>query len=134
MDDILDLVQTTLDDLLSADGVRAFWGRRTDIKGDPTDAEYVIYSIDGDSAMVSADGDLYYREATVSLQYYMKFASGRTYTGRRKATKRMKDMMEVMRSVGFGCSSGWREIGDVDRIGYATFRSEYDIPHTISED
>ncbi len=134
MEDVLDLVQTTLDTLLSGDGVRAFWGRRADIKGDPTDAEYVIYRIDDDSAMVSADGDLYYRNASVSLQYYVKYSTGRTASGRRKATKRMKEMMKSMRSVGFGCPGGWREIGDVDRIGYATFRSEYDIPHEMNKD
>lgn len=131
MDDVLDLVQTTLDGLFYNGEVKTFWGRRADVTGTPNDAEYLIYSLNNDEAMVSADAELYYREASVSLQYYVKYTTGRTTSGRRQALTRMKDMMEAMRSAGFGCSGGWSEIGDVDRIGYATFRSEYSIPHEV---
>ena len=131
MKDVLDLVQSTLDRLLAGEGVYSFWGRRADTESNPQATEYVIYSIEGDDAEVSADGMLYYRMMTVSLQYYIKYAVARTYQGRHLANDRMDAMREVMRDAGFGCSGGWAEIGDVDDIGFATFRSEYDIPRLM---
>ena len=132
MNDILDLVQSTLDTLLADTGVYSFWGRRAEI-GSQT-AEYIIYSIDEDSSEVSADGDLYFRTASVSLQYYVKYAIARTSQGRKDATKRMKSILNAMRAAGFGCPAGWSEIGDVDGLGYATFRSTYEIPHYVGGD
>lgn len=129
MKDILDLVQTTLDALLMNDGVYSFWGRRTEIDANPQASEYIIYSIESDSAEVSADGDLMIRTAVVALQYYVKYAKARTYAGRHSTTERMNDIREAMRNVGFGCPEGWVEIGDVDNVGFATFRSVYEIPH-----
>lgn len=134
MNDVLDLVQTTLDNLLAADGVFSFWGRRAEIDQKAQTAEYVIYSIDDDAAEVSADGNLYFRTASVSLQYYVKYAAARTAAGRRAATARMKAIMKAMRTAGFGCPTGWSEIGDVDGIGYATFRSSYEIPHYVGDE
>lgn len=134
MNDILDLVQTTLDTLLSAAGVYTFWGRRAEIAKADQAAEYVIYSIDADSAEVSADGDLYFRTASVSLQYYIRYAAARTAAGRKTATERMKSILKAMRAAGFGCPAGWSEIGDVDGVGYATFRSSYEIPHYVGEE
>lgn len=131
MREVLDLVQSTLDSLLAGEGVYSFWGRRTDTESNPQATEYVIYSIEGDDAEVSADGMLYYRMMTVSLQYYIKYAVARTYQGRHLANDRMDAMREAMRGAGFGCSGGWAEIGDVDDIGFTTFRSEYDIPRLM---
>ena len=127
---VLDLVQTTLDTLLldnNGQGVYSFWGRRFEISAN--ESEYIIYSWIDDSAEVSADGDLYYRTATVALQYYVKYAIARTYAGRQATADRMDAIREAMREAGFGCSGGWSEIGDVDDVGFATFRSEYSIPH-----
>ena len=45
----------------------------------------------------------------------------------------MDSIREAMREAGFGCSNGWMEIGDVDDVGFATFRSEYDIPRLMGE-
>ena len=129
---VLDLVQSTLDTLLLDQygaGVHSFWGRRAEIDGKAT--EYIIYSWVDDQAEVSADGNLYYRTATVALQYYVKFAVARTYAGRQAAADRMDSIREAMRAAGFGCPSGWYEIGDVDDVGFATFRSEYDISHLV---
>lgn len=129
---ILDLVQSTLDTLLldeNGKGVHSFWGRRAEIDGNA--AEYLIYTWVDDQAEVSADGTLYYRTATVALQYYVKYAMARTYAGRQDAADRMDSIREAMRAAGFGCSSGWVEIGDVDDVGFATFRSTYDIPHLM---
>lgn len=133
MKDVLDLVQSTLDNLLAKDGVRSFWGRRAEIDSDAQATEYIIYSFDDDSAEVCADGTLYYRTMSVSLQYYIKYGIARTYNGRHKATDRMDSIREAMREAGFGCSNGWAEIGDVDDVGFATFRSEYDIPRLMGE-
>ena len=134
MTEILDLVQETLDTLLSSDGVRSFWGRRADIDADPQTSEYIIYDWENDGAEVCADGDCLYRVTRISLNYYMKFNIARTYTGRLASMDRMESVMKAMRSAGFGCSNGWMEIGDVDNVGFATFRSEYDIPREITED
>ena len=131
MQDILNLVQQTLDALLVTEtsAVYSFWGRRAEVDADPQTQEYVIYSFSSDNAVVSADGDLMVRTATVALQYYVKYSVARTYTGRQTATERMDSIMGAMRSAGFGCSAGWSEIGDVDDVGFATFRSYYEIPH-----
>ena len=128
---ILNLVQTTLDTLFTQDGIRCFWGKRAEIDADPAATEYIIYTITDDNAEVSADGKLYYRTASIALQYYIKYAVARTYEGRQTAADRMDDIMEAMRTAGFGCSDGWSEIGDIDDVGFATFRSTYDIPHLM---
>ena len=132
MKDILDLVQTTLDTLLitNSEKVYSYWGRRAEIKNDQA-TEYVIYSIESDDADVSADGVLYYRMMTVALQYYVKYAVARTYAGRQSACNRMDAIREAMRTAGFGCPGGWSEIGDVDDVGFATFRSTYEIPRLM---
>lgn len=134
MKDVLDLVQSTLDLHFAEAGVYSFWGRRADISGNAKVSEYIIYSIDSDDADVSADGTLIYRMMTVSLQYYIKYAVARTYTGRHLATDRMDAIREALRNAGFGCSGGWAEIGDVDDVGFATFRSEYEIPHLMTSE
>ena len=136
MKNILDLVQTTLDTLLigETEQVYSFWGRYAEVDTNPQSNEYVIYAIESDDAEVSADGDVIYRMMTVSLQYYIKYAIARTYAGRQKAADRMDAIREAMRSAGFGCSAGWSEIGDVDDVGFATFRSVYDIPRLMDGD
>ena len=130
MNEIFDLVQSTLDTILSNDGIRVYWGRRAE-DGQANPTEYVIYDLDGDSAEVSADGDVLFRMTGVSLQYYIKYSVARTYTGRQQSFERMEQMMEAMRGAGFGCSGGWSEIGDVDEIGFATFRAEFEIPREM---
>ena len=132
MKNVLDLVQTTLDTLLitESSSVYSYWGRRAEIANDQA-KEYVIYSIESDDADVSADGDVIYRMMTVALQYYVKYSIARTYAGRQNACDRMDTIREAMRTAGFGCSGGWSEIGDVDDVGFATFRSTYDIPRLM---
>lgn len=134
MNEILDLVQTTLDTLLITETskVYSYWGRRAEIDNDRS-TEYVVYSIEDDFAEVSADGGLIYRMMSVTLQYYVKFANARTYAGRQNTMTRMDAIREAMRTVGFGCQSGWSEIGDVDDVGFATFQSTYVIPRLMTE-
>lgn len=134
MSDVLDLVQNTLDTLLATDGVRSFWGRRAEIDADSQSSEYIIYDWENDGAEVCADGDCLYRVTGVYLNYYQKFGIARTYAGRLAAMDRMESVMKAMRSAGFGCPEGWMEIGDVDQVGFATFRSEYSIPREITEE
>lgn len=134
MNEILDLVQLTLDTLLAESGIYSFWGRRTDIDANPNATEYIIYSIDNDQADVSADGDVMYRMMSVSLQYYVKYAIARTHSGRKTTSDRMDAIREAMRNAGFGCDNGWMEIGDVDDVGFATFRSEYSIPRLMESE
>lgn len=132
MKDVLDLIQTTLDSVLitETDTVYSFWGRRAEVSNDNAQ-EYIIYSLSGDSADVSADGDVMYRSMSVDVQYYIKYSIARTYAGRRRAMDRMDSIREALRSAGFGCSGGWSEIGDVDDVGFATFLSTYDIPRLM---
>lgn len=135
MKNVIDLVQTTLDSVLitETEKVYSFWGRRAEVKNDHA-TEYVIYTLGDDSADVSADGVLMYRSMTVGLNYYVKFGLARTAAGRRKALDRMDSIREALRSAGFGCPGGWSEIGDVDDVGFATFRSSYDIPRLMESD
>ena len=130
--DVLDLVQTTLDTLLigETEKIYSFWGRRTEINNDQS-TEYLIYTLEDDSADVSADGDVIYRSMTIALLYYMKYSVARTYAGRQKAADRMDAIREALREAGFGCSGGWAEVGDIDDVGFATFRSVYDIPRLM---
>lgn len=132
MKDILNLVQTTLDTLLvgETDNVYSYWGRRAE-NADANANEYIVYELNSDNADVSADGQLFYRRSIVSLQYYVNYRIARTYQGRQNAMDRMDAIREAMRSVGFGCPGGWFEIGDVDDVGFATFRSEYEIPRLM---
>ena len=130
MNELLGLVQITLDNILNDSGVRVYWGRRLEDSGsDPS--EYIIYSLEGDSADVVADGNVMYRSFAISLQYYVKFTIARTAKGRKSVMDRLDTILNAMRNAGFGCEGGWFEIGDVDEIGFATFRSEYDIPHEM---
>ena len=132
MNEILDLIQKTLDYLLVGGDkpVYSFWGRRAEIANDQA-TEYIIYSIESDDADVSADGRVYFRMMEVSLQYYVKYSIARTHKGRASACDRMDAIREAMRGVGFGCTGGWAEIGDVDDVGFATFRSTYEIPRAM---
>lgn len=130
MKDVINLVQTTLDTILSASGIRSYWGRRAD-DSNANQTEYIIYDLNGDPVEVSADGDVMLRKMGISLQYYVKFSVARTYNGRQNAFDRMDEIREAMRDAGFGCPDGWFEIGDVDEIGFATFRSEYEIPRDM---
>lgn len=125
MNEILSLVQLTLDTLLSPSSIHSFWGRRGDDQGD----EYVIYGWESDPPEVSADADVYCRIAQISVQYYIKYGKARTISGRKTATERMDGILAAMRSAGFGCPLGWAEIGDVDDVGFATFRADFEIPH-----
>lgn len=128
MKDVLNLVQTTLDTLLGTAGVRVYWGRRAEITTDSNQSEYVIYSLESDQAEVSADGDVLFRMTRVAVQYYSQLRSTRTYTGRQSALDRMESIMQALRAAGFGTAVGWSEIGDVDDVGFSTFRSVYEIP------
>lgn len=132
---VLNLVQTTLDTLLideNGAGVKSFWGRRTEIDADSQATEYLIYTWQDDPAELSADGTLFYRVADIALQYYIKFSIARTYDGRQTAADRMDSIMDAMRKAGFECVNGWNEIGDVDDVGFATFRSTYGYWHNVS--
>ena len=130
--DVLDLVQTTLDSVMIGENeaVYSFWGRRSEIDNDQS-TEYVIYTLEDDSVDVSADGDVMYRSMTIALLYYMKYGMARTYAGRKKAADRMDTIREALRSAGFGCPNGWAEVGDIDDVGFATFRSVYEIPRLM---
>ena len=130
MNEILDLVQQTLDSTLSASQIHSHWGRRGDDKGD----EYIIYSWESDIPEVSADGTIYYRTAEISLQYYVKYVKARTYAGRLNTANNMDMILKAMRSAGFGCTGGWSEIGDVDDIGFSTFRAVFEIAHIVEDD
>ena len=125
---VLNLVQTTLDNLLDAAGVRVYWGRRAEITSDANQTEYVVYTLESDDAEVSADGDVLFRTTRVAVQYYSQLRSTRTYNGRQATLDRMDAIMEALRAAGFGTSAGWQEIGDVDDVGFSTFRSVYEIP------
>lgn len=133
MKDVLNLVQTTLDDLLDTAGVRVYWGLRAEITTDTNQTEYVIYTLESDDADVSADGDVLFRMTRVAVQYYSNLRNTRTYAGRQTALDRMESIMEALRSAGFGTAAGWEEIGDVDDAGFATFRSVYEIPRNTAE-
>ena len=134
MKDVLNLVQETLDDLLDADGVRVYCGRRAEIAADPKQDEYVIYMLESDNAEVSADGDVLIRMVRIGVQYYSQQRITRTYAGRQAALDRMESIMRALRAAGFGTSTGWEEIGDVDDVGFSTFRSVYEIPRDASGD
>ena len=131
---ILDLVQNTLDTLLitQTSSVFSFWGRRAEVANDQA-TEYIIYSVEDDIADVSADGDVMFRTMEVNVKYYVKFSVARTYAGRQKAMDRMDAIREALRSVGFGCTGGWSEIGDIDDVGFSTFQSTYSIPRLMTD-
>lgn len=128
MKDVLNLVQTTLDNLLDTAGVRVYWGKRAEITSDTNQSEYVVYTLDSDDAEVSADGDVLFRMTRVAVQYYASQRATRTYDGRQAALGRMEAIMAALRVAGFGTAAGWEEIGDVDDVGFSTFRSVYEIP------
>ena len=54
--DVLQLVQSTLDDALETDAVRVYWGQRGEIDEDANRQEYIVYSQDSDDVLESADG------------------------------------------------------------------------------
>lgn len=134
MNEILDLVQITLDNLLSSLSIRSYWGRRAEIDTDENSDEYIIYEWESDPVEVAADAEIFYRIANISLQYYVKYAKARTYAGRKVTSDRMDSIMNAMRAAGFGCPDGWFEIGDVDEAGCATFRAEFEIPHKVGDE
>lgn len=131
MTDVLALVQTTLDSLLSVDDVRVFWGRRGD-NSTGSQIEYAIYSLEGDPVSVSADGSIVARTASVSVNYYYEQNACRKAAGRQQSTERMTSILTAMKAAGFLCSGGWSEVGDVDDAGFVTFNAMFDYVHLES--
>ncbi len=126
MVDVLQLVQDTLDNALGADCVRVYWGQRGEIDPEAKKDEYAIYSQDDDSVLVSADGDIVARTASVAVRLYIEQAKCRTYAGRQAYRSRSVAILNAMSAAGFLCGDGWSEIGDVDDIGFAVFLAIFD--------
>lgn len=126
MTDVLQLVQDTLDGVLSVDKVRVYWGKRGEIDATAKKDEYVIYSQDNDSISVSADGAVIARTASISIRLYIDQATCRTYQGRLAYKMRAETILHAMIDAGFECPNGWVEIGDIDDIGFAVFLAVFD--------
>lgn len=124
--DVLQLTQTTLDNALSAAGVRVYWGKRGEIDADAKKDEYVVYSQDDDSVLVSADGGTVARTASIAVRLYVEQTKCRTYAGRLAYTERARNIQSAMTAAGFLCPDGWMGIGDVDDIGFAVFLAIFD--------
>lgn len=126
MADVLQLVQTALDTVLAADGVRVYWGRRGEIDSGANKKEYVVYSQDNDSVTESADGGTLARTASIAVRYYIEQNACRTYAGRTSWKTRADVVLQAMTSAGFLCPTGWVEIGDVDDVGFVVFLAIFD--------
>lgn len=132
MTDVLQLVQSTLDDTLETDAVRVYWGQRGEIDDDANRQEYIVYSLDSDDVMESADGGVVARRASIAVRLYVDQNRCRTYTGRSAWKTRTDAILLAMEAAGFLCAGGWSEIGDVDEVGFSTFLAIFDYARAES--
>ncbi|MHC1772949.1 MAG: hypothetical protein AB9907_14710 [Flexilinea sp.] len=130
--DVLQLVQTTLDDALETDAVRVYWGQRGEIDDDANKQEYIVYTQDSDDVLESADGNVVARTASIAVRLYIDQNRCRSYAGRTAWKTRTDAIISAMESAGFLCAGGWSEIGDVDDVGFSTFLAIFDISRVES--
>ena len=126
MIDVRDLVQSTLDTALAADGVYTYWLRKTETTGEDAD-EYIVFTQGNDTNTSFADDSALIKTAGITVKYYYRDTYLDTYDGR----THVKDREEVIRTsllgAGFFCINGPFDAGDVDDIGFGTtiFEIEY---------
>jgi|LSQX01.3.fsa_nt_gb hypothetical protein len=126
MKDIRKLVQQTLDDVLAADSVRAYWLRKAETGGENAD-EYVVYTVDGDPVGEYADDKPLTRSANVAIRYYYRDSLRDTIRGRKRIHLREKQIESGLEAACFSLPNGYFDSGDIDDIGFGTtiFDCEY---------
>lgn len=117
---ILTNVQTILDTLLFPDDVYSYWQTYQQISGDANPDEYVVFTFDGLDSVTYADNSVVSENATVTVRYYYSPSLLSTATGRNKVLERMDSIVAAMRDGGFGTSTGFYDVGDVDDVGKNT--------------
>jgi hypothetical protein len=126
MTDIRGIVQTVLDNALSEEGVRVFWHKKTETRGDDPD-DYIVYTLDGDSSEFYADDDPIVKAANVAVRYYYRNIMLDTHTGRNTVKNREETIATALIENGFSLPYGYMDAGDIDDIGYGVtlFECEY---------
>ncbi len=140
MTDIRALVQTILDNALNAEGVRVFWRKKAETRGDDPN-EYIVYTLDGDPSEFHADNEPVVRAANVAVRYYYRDTMLDTHTGRNAVKSREQTIAAALVEGGFSLPYGYSDggggvssginIGDVDGIGYGVTVFECDYWRVI---
>ncbi len=117
MTDIRALAQAALDNALASDGVYSYWRRKAEAAGEDPD-EYIVYTLDGDSADAYADDEPYVRTANVAVRYYYRDLLLDTSAGRNTVKAREQVIAAALEQGGFSLPSGWFDVGDIDDIGF----------------
>lgn len=123
--DISRLVQTTLDNALSASLIKVHEGRRQEIATDSNPREYVVYTIAADSVETHANGSVIARTADIYVNYYINEAIAYKNEGKQQRKEAIGQIMSGMTAAGFECADGFSEVGDVDLAGFSTWGATF---------
>lgn len=126
MIDVRGHVQAVLDAALFAAGVRVFWRRRAETK-DEEPLEYIVYTLDSDSAEQHADDNPLTRVANVAVRYYYHETLLDTPSGREAVKAREREIAAAVLAGGFLLPNGYFDTGDIEGNGYCTTIFECDL-------
>jgi len=130
MTDVIQLIQTTLDTAFtppqvgttpSPPSVKTFWLSRRDIDAETNGNEYIVYSVEERVPEAGADGGELIFRSYVTIRYFVQCGLIGDNASYATIKTRMNTARTALYNVGFDISSGWRDVGDVDAIGYETF-------------
>lgn len=111
----LQLLQTELDNLLYTDGVHAYWQRKAD--SDVSD-EYVVYALNGDAPLLSADNKIQVSDCRITVRYYYRDSLLDNAESRARIQARIYQIIDALRSSEFFAPDGAFDAGGIDDTGF----------------
>lgn len=106
-------VQTALDTVLHPN-VLSYWQRKSGKDAD----EYIVYTLNNDSAEIYADDEVWAKSAAVTVRYYYRAEKLGTHASREAIKLRETTIETALKGAGFTIPNGKFDAGDVDDIGY----------------
>ena len=121
MIDVINLLQTTLDEALLDIPLHSFWKRRPELDDDPNPDEYIVYTVDEHEPGDGADGEnLFYRSYAV-IRYFCRDSWITDAAHIARIREHMAAIHAALIAAGFECPSAWQDAGDVDGISFEAF-------------
>ncbi|WP_313292576.1 hypothetical protein [Faecalispora jeddahensis] len=112
----LQLIQTELDNLFYANGIHAYWQRKAD---SDNSEEYIVYTLNGDSPLLSADNEIQVSDCRITVRYYYRECLLDNAESRSRVQARVFQIIDALRSSEFFAPDGAFDAGNIDDTGYA---------------
>jgi hypothetical protein len=120
MTDFRNLTKETLDSAFSEFHVYVSFGKRKVIENDFNSEEYIVFTqSDNTPEEKSCEDEI--RNTQIIVRYYIIDSLLEKKNGRDLLFNRTNLIISAMQGVGFICSNGVSDVGDIDDVGFATF-------------